>query len=661
MIYPIKSCVDNIKNITQETLYDFLRENSINEIQRVNPPVSFDKDCNPVSYWKDDIWDFSSEKVRSNGYSSMLTKKEYDDLTDVFFEELKYLSLLTYLNDYDNTKYSNDLQKKASDLSMFVYSSQMLGLNSVCELCEELKFVSALESNKDKYSSRTLENKLNVFRKFCEIEKLNFPLYINFGAKQARQVKKGFSVKELSIKYSKTKSDLVNQTLYIPYDIHSKVVSNCISILETKSKYLDKMMSFIEDDYLLYEAIVKDLNLNEVSSGLAKRKIKSLKSKKTALLIEKHELSQFKSALEIQREVRLLAISCLILILSFSGMRANELCNIKIDGFKTIKSEPPIHVIRSYETKLSGGQVVDYVTSPIIKDAFEIMIKIHSFARKYDKDTNPENLIITSKHQKLLTYGNLFSLGSHIKNFANEISLIITDNDVKESELINGPREEIKTGNIWSLSSHQFRRTLIVNFVSHRLGTINAVKQQVKHMYATMTEYYAKNSNLAETFNLNVVKEIADSIEDELLEEGVRQYKSFHYSDEILAGEKGKSIMEDRKISKTLSDKEIKQLFKLGLYKISKSLYGYCTKGNLCDKKDVIDPTFCGASCSTMVITKESALNWEKLYIKNKKLLENYSNLIIGGIPLSSAKTTMQSQNEIAKKIMNDFNIKYED
>ena len=97
------------------------------------------------------------------------------------------------------------------------------------------------------------------------------------------------------------------------------------------------------------------------------------------------------------------------------------------------------------------------------------------------------------------------------------------------------------------------------------------------------------------------------------------------------------------------------------MYKLSESLYGYCTKGNLCDKKEVIFPTFCGAVYNTMIITKETALNWKMLYIKNKKLLESSSNLIIGGIALSSAKTTMRSQNEIAKQIMNSFNIDYEE
>lgn len=647
--------------INQENLYDFLRETSIKEIESINPPVSFDEKGIAVSYWNDSLWDFSKEKIKLNGYTSTVVRSEYIQLNDIFYSELKYMSLVIYLKDYKNYKYSNAIQRKFSELSIFVEKSQELGFKSICEISDELKFIMILENIKGLYAAKTLENKLNNLRAICEIEQNSLPLNIDFGLKQARKVHKGFSIKELSIKYSKLQSDAVNQTLYIPNKIHSKLIEKSIDMIHEKNKHLDNMMAFIEDDYLLYEQIKENLEITDVSNPRMKSKIHNLKSNKTKELIEKHQLNNYNSALEIQQDLRLLATSCFILILSFSGMRANEMCNIKIDGFNVINSEPKMYVIRSYETKISGGQIVDYVTSPIVKDAFDIITKIHRIARKYDSSTSRDDLIITSKHQKLITYGSLFNLGTHFKNYAKELDLFIDKDDVKESELLNGYREDIKEGNIWPLASHQFRRTLIVNFVSHRLGSINAVKQQVKHMYATMTEYYAKNSNLAETFNLNVVKEISDIIEEELLDEGVRQYKNFYYSNDVLAGEKGKEIMESRSLTKILSDNEIKQLFKTGLYKISKSIYGYCTKGNLCDKKDAVDPTFCGASCNTMVITKESALNWQKLYIKNKQILASYADLIIGGIPLSAAKTTMQSQNEIAKKIMKMFDINYED
>lgn len=649
---------EQVKN--RNELYDLLINNSIEDINIINPAVSFDKENKIISYWNDQEWDFSFEKTKAKGVSSVFKSSDYQYLNKSIFDEIKYLALIIYIKKYDSYKYSNILKKKAAFLSVFMKQAQKLGFVTIRDLNEELNFAQVLKSIKGLYTFKTLEGMLNVLREASDIDTKKFTLNIKFAVKQTRSNKNNLNVKDIAIKYSKTESDFTDQTLYIPYNIHSRIVSNCIDDITNKRKYLDNMMSFLEDDYLLYEEIKNKYDIKNVSIPSSKKKIKRKKNGLVKELLLKHNLPQFESAVDIQKEIRTLSTSCMILLLSFSGMRINEVFNIKIDGFNVVNSEPKMYVIRSFETKITGGQVVDYVTSPIIKDVFDVLIKIHSLTKKYDNTANNEQLFTSSKHQKLIGYGNLLNASINLKEYAKDLNLFISKEDVKESELINGYRDYIKEGEIWPLASHQFRRTLIVNFVSHRLGSINAVKQQVKHMFASMTEYYAKNSNLAESFDLNVVKEISESIENELLEEGVRQYKNIYYSSDILAGEKGKEIMNSRDVANVLSDDEIKQLFKTGLYKLSKSLYGYCTKGNLCDKKEAIDPTFCGAKCNTMIITKESALNWKKLYIKNKKILENSSNLIIGGISLSSAKTTMQSQNEIAKNIMNAFNIDYE-
>jgi hypothetical protein len=647
---------NNEANITNnKELIEFLFNNTLTITRNINPPVSFYQDNTPISYFNENTWSLSDTKDQSE--FCILDFNNYMKLNLTFMLEFKYLTLMTYLE--NRRKYSNikEIKRIASCLYPLMIASQSLGHESFSEISNNISFYSVMNKIKGHYTFRTLENILNTLKASSRINSSYFKLGINL-SEQSNNVKSEFNSKDLAIKYSKTQSDHVDQTLYIPNKIHSKLISTCINFIKEKKVNLTNIMSLLEEDYLVYEKIKKDLdiiNLRKTS------KVYNRKSKITTTLFEKYNLTQFKDTNEIQKEIRLLSTACVILMLNFSGMRINELCNIQVDGFKIVNTEPKLYILRSYETKISGGQIADYITSPIVKDCVDILAEIHAFARKYDNTINSTDLFVISKHQKLLTYGSISSLPKHIREFSNEINLLLDSNDIKESELLNGPREDIKIGKIWPLASHQFRRTLVVNFVSHRLGTINSVKQQLKHMYSTMTEYYAKNSRLAETFNLKVVKEISDLIEEELLNEGVRQYKDFYYSKEPLAGIKGQEIMNERESIKVLSDEEIKQLFKTGLYKISKSMYGYCTKGNLCDKKEAIDPTFCGASCSTMIITKENANNWQKLYFRNHKLLNSEKELSIGGIPMNGVKTTMQSQNEVAKKIMDQFNMKYED
>ena len=72
-------------------------------------------------------------------------------------------------------------------------------------------------------------------------------------------------------------------------------------------------------------------------------------------------------------------------------------------------------------------------------------------------------------------------------------------------------------------------------------------------------------------------------------------------------------------------------MFESGQYKLTQTPYGYCTKGDECDKSGVVDPTFCGASCSNMIITYKNALNWKKLYERNNKLFNNKDKFLIYG------------------------------
>lgn len=649
--------LDNIE-INTLNIIEVLESNSLEYFNTFNIPISFDNEENLISYWNDKNWTFNS--LRKN---YLLQIEQYTGLEGRLFNELKLLTLYVYYSKYKRNYNPKFIRVVTQQFYTIMKECQKLGYASIIELSDDFKFIQVLENLKGKYAFRTLQACLVNLQNANKFSNKNFPLKINFVEKITRLNKVGFNIRELAKKYSISQSDYVDQTLYIPNKIQSKLIYECIKNIEEKRQNLTNIMNCLEDDYLLYEKAKKDFNItkNSTITATIKSNIRRKKLKETRTLLKKHNIEFFDSISEAQKEVKLLATSCSVLMLNFSGMRINELCNIKIDGFKIVNTEPKLYVLRTYETKISGGQISDYITSPIIKDCVDILKQIHGLASKYDKNINPTDLFVTTRHNKLLTYGRADSIGSNISDFAKNLNLVIDSEDLKESELLNGPRDYIKEGGLWPLASHQFRRTLIVNFVSHRLGTINAVKQQVKHMYATMTEYYAKNSQLANTFNLNIDKEIAENIEQELLNEGVRQYKEFYYSEDLLAGIKGQEIMKKRDSIKVLSDDEIKQLFKTGLYKISKSMYGYCTKGNLCDKKEAIDPTFCGASCSTMVITKENANNWQKLYFRNHKLLNSGTELSIGGIPMNAAKTTMQSQNEVAKKIMAQFNMKYED
>lgn len=657
----INNFLTTINEDIQSDIVD-IENKSLEYIINNNIPVSFDTDLKPISFWHDDVWIFSSlnltkKNINVSQYKEIMNSK--------LFEEFKLSIYTLFLKSYIEGN-KKDMIKIASVLAPIFENASIIGFKSITKINNELNFIKLLEQIKGLYSTKTLEGKLIALR---DIEKLNLksiPLNIKLNSKKRKFEKNTFSINELSKKYANQKKLDVEQSLYIPQKIHSNLINECINKIEINYKILDKIDKVLEEDLIIFQRLLNNFENN----GIKDRKLiidkikkhresKSNKDLSIRDLLKKHKIyNRFNNYEILKQECREIAASGFCLIATFTGMRANEIFNIKTDGYRKIKTDPELHVIRSFETKISGGQSVDYITSPIIEKVFESLIKIQNITRKYGNEKNKDKLFCSESNQKLLSYGDPSQMRKTINNFAKKINLKIDKESFKEHIKINGVNNSIKQGNIWPIKAHQFRRTLIMNFVAHNLSDLSAVKQQVKHMYSTMTEYYANNSQVLSQLKLNTPDSILSDIEDERLDENVRNYKEFYYGKEHLSGKKGVEIEKQRAIIDVLSDEEIKMMFKSGAYKLTRSTYGFCTKGDLCDKNDIADPSFCGISCNTMIITKNNALEWKKLYNRNQKLLKDSDKfLMIGNMKMKGAITMMKNQNMVAEKILKEFNI----
>jgi len=639
----------------------------IQELINVNPPVSVDKNSNVVSFWNDKKWDFS--------YTTDKRKKAFFDLTiyenklnTELFEEFKYIVYSLYVNkSIASTK--TEISIIGSSLITFFELLDSENMKTIKDLEDTIVINKLLNKISGVFSASTLKTKLIYLRDF---ENLHLDtLKVDFGFNQKKRVfsKDTLSIEGISQKYANQKKLEKEQTLFIPNNIHSLIVDSAINVINNNYKTLNKISAFLEEDYLAFEEsrkIAEENDKDNLIKHKLKDKIKAIRNSPSnnipsiSDLIIKHKLpKRLNNYTKVKDECRLIATSSFILLLTFSGMRNDELQQIKIDGYKEINTTPKLHIIRTFENKISGGQVVDYITSPIIKKVFESLKAISELSRKYGNDPLKDNLFLNERDQKLLSYYDKSQMNKNLKWFINKFNILVDKESFKEHQLINGAmNEHIKIGEPWKLGSHQFRRTLIVNFVSHNLSSLNEVKQQVKHMYATMTEYYANNSQLASHFNLRQIDSMVDEIQKERVDNNVRSYKELYYGNDNLSGRKGESILKERMVADVLSDEDIKLMFETGAYKLTKSTYGYCTKGDMCDKSGIADPSFCGMNCETMIITRESAMEWKKLYERNKKLLsQNDKFLCYNGINLDGAITMMKNQNIVAQKILKEFDI----
>lgn len=128
-----------------------------------------------------------------------------------------------------------------------------LNYYSITELNDDLKFIQLMEKMKGKYAFRTLSGWLLNLQSGNRINNPHFLLKINLVEKINKINKVGFIVKELAKKYSISQNEQVNQTLYIPIKIQSKLINECIKVIEEKRHNLTNIMNCLEEDYLLYE------------------------------------------------------------------------------------------------------------------------------------------------------------------------------------------------------------------------------------------------------------------------------------------------------------------------------------------------------------------------------------------------------------------------
>jgi len=306
----------------------------INELKIINPVVSYEK-LIPLSYWNDIKWDFSLTTNKRK--RTIVNFENYKNkLSDNLFEEFKYVVYSLYVS---KIIYSTRVEAAAIASSIFIFFELLNkeGLLSIKELEKNGVLNDLLKKIDGVFSFSTLTTKLNYIKDF---ENLNLKSFnINFGFNNRNRI---FNHNKLSIdflakKYANQKKIEKEQTLFIPNKIHSKIVFNAIEVINRNYNLLDKISLFLEEEYLTYLNTTNLLdNFKDLEKKQIKSKIRNLRKNKINNISSINDLiskQNFPKRLDnydkIKEECRLIATSSFILILTFSGMRNNELLEIK--------------------------------------------------------------------------------------------------------------------------------------------------------------------------------------------------------------------------------------------------------------------------------------------------------------------------------------------
>lgn len=234
-------------------------------------------------------------------------------------------------------------------------------------------------------------------------------------------------------------------------------------------------------------------------------------------------------------------------------MRDSELDKLTPNSYyKDNFNDHVFHMLQSNTFKL-GEKRETWVAAPIAEKAIELVSTLTKAWRGQVEYPDPRytnllwcNQILRSRPPVLISTWN-----ERLHRFCKQFGFLVTKEDYQECiesnpSSMNKIKESVVIGQPWPLATHQFRRSLAFYTIKHRLGTKVALKQQFKHLYLSMTEWYTNGGQLASIRELVIDKNIQqtlDIINSEMTTNKI--FKQWH-TDELLSGSYGKAIVKMR-------------------------------------------------------------------------------------------------------------------
>ncbi len=660
-----------IARVVRDGSVYFVPENDMNSLAEqisLNVPVTYQKDGAPLSFFVDPKWNYSAYRDERKNQSDASHIVDFTRVkSEKYRHELKHVFYAMFSKYFASEGNSMMVRNHAQVLIPIVNELDTVGIKSFSEI-NSISIFKYLESIKGKYSISTIEKKLGVLNTISKVKISEFSFFLPI---KSNNVEFKDTIQSLAKKYGSKKKK--EQALYIPERVHQTILEKALeqiadaeTELEVNGKIttkLDLLSSVLEQRWsqiqLSYSEIDRSIYKSNDSyqSTLGKwrdKKFGTLSQQIVNAGIDGVVLGAETAKKDIFSYLGRLFAASVIMILSFSAMRYDELKTLMRDAFVTKKFHDTVfHYIVAYESKITGGEEVDYISAPIARKAIEIINKLHQPARNllYEYRDN-SFLMFTHGDRFLPQYRSYTAVRNNLTKFIEYYDIRILAEDVVDIKMVNKSRKGLEVGKLWPLKSHQFRRTLIVNFISHKIADIDAIKQQAKHMYEQMTQYYGNDAEVLQAAGLKADRDLMEEIADAVIEANINLFKRFHQTDEQLGGVKGNDIMVQRENMSALTEEDIAAFVAAGLWNVSLSPFGYCTKGNNCSKTNILDPSSCSLNCETTILTIENALEWRKLYWKNNKLLNG--GLLDGYKGLAQQ---MEFQNRVALKIMKQFNL----
>ncbi len=449
------------------------------------------------------------------------------------------------------------------------------------------------------------------------------------------------------------------QTPLIPTRLFAMLITGSLEKLNALESHMPKLEAFVKELYA-------DPNLfcstyGEWCNNIAR--IKRLYPDSELVLDKSMWVSKFETlrrydicelfaehgidtAKNIPRLINYYQVLCVMLIHAFSGMRRSEVHIMPYDSIihQAAKGFGDLPVFVSHLKKFEQAnysRALTWATSQEGVYAVQIaqqLARLDWFRNRPANEAFPDNapLWISPRSDRQNHQGhyaqpiaNNFWGTREWTNAVKSLGLVIEQEDIDELVTFDAFRNwdddpRFSVGNLWPLTSHQFRRSVAVYASRSGMVSLPTLKTQYKHLSATMTAYYGENSSYAQSF---LIDEEGNPIESASILSAFRDEKQFNASlllhervlqaSEPLKGPKGTEIQlaKDRgKLPKMLSSRaETEKAIKQGRLSYKETPVGGCMLKGVCPHFgiDVVLP--CTSNCKDAVLTKDKL----QAYVEN--------------------------------------------
>ncbi len=315
-----------------------------------------------------------------------------------------------------------------------------------------------------------------------------------------------------------------------------------------------------------------------------------------------------------------------------SGMRNSETVGIRSDCWRTeVKNGVVFHWVRTIEIKTHKG-LVDYLVPPEAIFALEILKRYAEplQARLADEGRWLEKVLGQGidgdgRVGSGMSVAEAVERLNHIREIGQHLFLGIykrkSDHlgtgsriDVMSGQSCNGQLKRLASaaGTDWDLTNHQCRRTFAFNIANSRLGRMALIflKWQLKHSSVSWTQLYASNPYQDQS--------LYREMEAELVEARVGLMEGWMRSDALLSGGAGKKLMQNR----ATPIQSLQDLLRhtADHINIRSTGHAWCLSGTLgCHGQGVYDPTMC-SGCSQAIIDEGQSAAWQMIHLDNLRL-----------------------------------------